>query len=72
MRQRRTPHLPKLVNERANLLVINPGHAVHGLQGKSRQVGGSEILLNLVCPLGTWNRTGDRVEHQDPPECQLG
>ena len=61
-----------MVDERANVMVIDGGDRLERVGRQGWQVGGSSIFLDLPWPTGSGNHGRDGVEGENPPQRELG
>src|SRR5260370_34324462 len=59
------------MNQRADLLSVDSLTLCDGFGPERWQIGSATIFRNLLRALPAGNRTTDRIEHQDPAQCEL-
>ena len=55
----------------ANALVVDTAHGIHRFMGNRWQIGGGAVIFDLLDPLRARDRAGDRIVHENPPQCEL-
>src|SRR6478735_7067293 len=64
-------HLPAVLHQWADSVVVNAAHRSHRFRRKRRKLGSTAVIGHLLRPLASRDGAADRVKHQYPTQREL-